>query len=256
MKDVSLRTTFDEAASIYGDVRPSYPEEIVENIITLSGISKQGRILEIGVGTGQITLPFAKRSYEIVGLELGPALAERARQNLQEYPNVKIVTTAFEEWQSEETFDLLLSAQAFHWIETALGLEQALTFLNGTGAIALVWTLDESHTSFQKEAEPIYDKFIPPQPHRPTPEEGYQRYKAALAESAAFAEVVERSVNWSQTYSKEHFLKLQYTFSNHRVLSEETRVQFHQALSKVIDAYGGSVVRLYKTVLLFARRKM
>jgi cyclopropane fatty-acyl-phospholipid synthase-like methyltransferase len=254
MQDRTLRTTFDGAANIY-DIRPSYPEEIIEEIISFSGISKESCILEIGVGTGQITLPFAKRGYEMVGLELGPALAERARQNLQEYPNVEIVTTAFEDWQSQDKFDLLLSAQAFHWIETDIGLEKALTFLHDTGALALVWTLDESHEkAFYKETTPIFDKYIPVQPHRPTPNEGYTRYKQALVESSAFGEVMGREVTWNQTYSKEDFLKLQDTQSNHRLLSEETRAEFHRELSKVIDLYGGSVVRLYRTVLLFAKR--
>lgn len=255
MKDTSLKTTFNEAANIYG-VRPSYPEEIVEEIISLSEISKTGRILEVGVGTGQITLPFAKRGYEMVGLELGPALAEQARKNLQNYPNVKIITTAFEEWQSEEKFDLLLSAQAFHWIETKTGLVKATKFLHDAGTLALVWTLDESLTAFQKESTPLYDKFIPPQPNRPTPNEGYERYKRALKESSAFGEVAVREVKWSQTYSKEDYLKLQNTYSNHLAVDEVTRAAFHQELSKLIDEHGGSVVRLYKTVLLFAKRSV
>ncbi|MGL4610941.1 MAG: class I SAM-dependent methyltransferase [Trueperaceae bacterium] len=69
-----MKTTFDKAATIY-DVRPSYPEAVIEEIIGLSGIAKRGivkqvRILEVGVGTGQITLPFAKRGYPIAGKEL------------------------------------------------------------------------------------------------------------------------------------------------------------------------------------------
>lgn len=254
MKDKSLKLTFNEAANIY-DVRPLYPEEIIEEIISLSGILREGRILEVGVGTGQMTLPFAKRGYEIVGLELGPALAERARQNLQDYPNVNIVTTAFEDWQSTEKFDLFLSAQAFHWIETAIGLEKALIFLHDMGALALVWTLDESHeTAFYKETTPIFDNYIPAQPHRPTPNEGYARYKQALIESSAFGEVMGREVTWNQTYSKEDFLKLQDTQSNHRLLNEETRAGFHRELSNIIDVHGGSVLRSYKTMLLMAKR--
>lgn len=255
MKDVSLRTTFDEAASIYGDVRPSYPEQIIEDIISLSGILEKGRILEVGVGIGQITLPFAKRGYDIVGLELGPALAEQARKNLQNYPNVNIVTTAFEDWQSQEKFDLLLSAQAFHWIETSVGLEGATKFLHDAGAIALVWTLDETQTAFQKESTPVYDKYIPAQPNRPTPSEGYERYKRALKESSAFGEMTVREVKWSKTYSKEEYLRLQNTYSNHLAVREETRAAFHRELSKIIDSYGGSVLRMYKTVLLFARHR-
>jgi 2-polyprenyl-3-methyl-5-hydroxy-6-metoxy-1,4-benzoquinol methylase len=253
MKEISFKNTFNEAANVY-DVRPSYPEKIIEEIISLSGISEKSRILEVGVGTGQITLPFAKQGYEIVGLELGPALADQARKNLQNYTNVNIITTAFEDWQSEEKFDLLLSAQAFHWIETRVGLAGAAKFLHKGGALALVWTLDESQTVFQKESAPVYDKYIPPQPNRPTPNEGYERYKKALTESSAFAEVVVREVKWNKTYSKEDYLKLQNTYSNHLAVSEETRAEFHKELAKIIDSHGGTVLRVYKTVLLLAKR--
>src|SRR5215210_4042068 len=47
-----LRTTFDEAASLYDEVRPGYPEDLFDDIISLSGIPARGRILEIGCGTG------------------------------------------------------------------------------------------------------------------------------------------------------------------------------------------------------------
>jgi SAM-dependent methyltransferase len=257
MKDVSLRTTFDGAASFYGQVRPSYPEQIIEDILSLSGISKQGRILEVGVGTGQITLPFAKRGYKIVGLELGPALAEQARKNLQNYHNIKIETTAFEDWQSQEKFDLFLSAQAFHWVEPAFGLRKVAEVLKELGAIALVWNQDVSQeTAFYIAATPLYDKYVPDQPNRPTPEEAVGRYRLALSQSVYVQELQERSVTWEITYSKENFLKLQNTFSNQLVLSRETRAKFHQELSEVIDLYGGSVLRVYKTVLLFAKRSL
>jgi ubiquinone/menaquinone biosynthesis C-methylase UbiE len=56
-----LRTIFDEAASLYDEVRPGYPEDLFDDVISLSGIPAGGRILEIGCGTGQVTVPVAKR---------------------------------------------------------------------------------------------------------------------------------------------------------------------------------------------------
>jgi hypothetical protein len=37
-------------------------------------------------------------------------------------------------------------------------------------------------------------------------------------------------------------------------LSAETRLEFNRELSKLIDSHGGSVLHIYKTVLLFAKR--
>src|SRR5919112_1646158 len=65
-----LRRTFDEAASLYDEVRPGYPEDLFDDIVSLSGIRPAGRILEIGCGTGQATVPFARRGYRILCINL------------------------------------------------------------------------------------------------------------------------------------------------------------------------------------------
>jgi len=40
-----LRTTFDEAALLYDEVRPGYPEDLFDDVVALSGIPAGGRIL-------------------------------------------------------------------------------------------------------------------------------------------------------------------------------------------------------------------
>jgi len=51
---MSLRTIFDQAALDYDEVRPGYPEELIEDVISISDISKDGRILEIGCGADTV----------------------------------------------------------------------------------------------------------------------------------------------------------------------------------------------------------
>src|SRR5918997_2611748 len=92
-----LRTTFDEAASLYDEVRPGYPEDLFDDVVLLSGIPAGGRILEIGCGTGQATVPFARRGYRILCIELGENMAAVALRNLEKYPNAEVRTGAFEE---------------------------------------------------------------------------------------------------------------------------------------------------------------
>ena len=45
---VNLRSVFDQAALDYDAVRPGYPMELVNDVVALSGIPDDGRILEIG----------------------------------------------------------------------------------------------------------------------------------------------------------------------------------------------------------------
>lgn len=53
-----------------------------------AGIGKGYRVLEIGYGTGQLTVPLAKRGYKIDAIDLCVATVDVARSNLREYPAV------------------------------------------------------------------------------------------------------------------------------------------------------------------------
>ncbi|MGH3146129.1 MAG: class I SAM-dependent methyltransferase, partial [Rubrobacter sp.] len=78
-------------------MRPGYPEDLFDDVVSLSGIAPGGRILEIGCGTGQATIPFARRGYRILSVELGENLAAVARRNLAAYPRAEVRTADFEE---------------------------------------------------------------------------------------------------------------------------------------------------------------
>ncbi|HEX2741111.1 MAG TPA: class I SAM-dependent methyltransferase, partial [Rubrobacter sp.] len=100
-----LRKVFDEVALLYDGARPGYPGELFDDIVTLSGIPLEGRILEIGCGTGQATVPFARRGYHVVCIELGENMAALARRNLKGHPQVR--TGDFEQMPLQErAFDL------------------------------------------------------------------------------------------------------------------------------------------------------
>ena len=105
-----LGLSFDKEASLYHAIRPNYPDELFDDLIAATHLPLQAKILEIGPGTGQATKSFAEREYEITGVEIGKSLAEIARRELHHYPNVEIITSAFEEIQlPPESFDLVFS---------------------------------------------------------------------------------------------------------------------------------------------------
>ncbi|MEH1820527.1 MAG: methyltransferase domain-containing protein [Nostoc sp.] len=92
-----LRTTFNQVALLYDRVRPGYPKALFDDVVSLSGITPQGRILEIGCGTGQATITFARRGYRMLCIELGENLGLVAQQKLATYPQVEVRIGAFED---------------------------------------------------------------------------------------------------------------------------------------------------------------
>jgi SAM-dependent methyltransferase len=139
-----LRTTFDEAASLYDEVRPGYPEDLFDDVVSLSGIPAGGRIMEIGCGTGQATVPFARRGYRILCIELGENMAAVARRNLKGFPNAEVRTGAFEDTSSQEgAFDLAISATAFHWLDPSVAYPKTARALSLTMPSLLLFQVNE-----------------------------------------------------------------------------------------------------------------
>ena len=249
---------FNEVAALYDEIRPGYSRETIEAIVARTDLSPGARILEIGCGTGQITLPLAARGYAITALEPGDALAALAARKCRPYPRVEIVPTSFEGWPlSAEAFDLVLAAQAFHWIEPAYGCARAAAALRAGGGIALVWHLDVSQsTAFWQATQPIYDACLPPgAPGDPPLADKVRWYEAALRASPEWEDLREARWAWERVYAGADYLKLLNTFSDHRALPEPHRTTFFQAITDTIERAGGEVRRRYETILITARKR-
>ena len=87
------------------------------DIVEYSGINHDSHALEVGIGTGQATLPFLKMNCKITAIELGEDLASFSRKKFEKYENFNIVNLAFEDYECPDcSFDIVYSASAFHWI--------------------------------------------------------------------------------------------------------------------------------------------
>ncbi len=73
-------------AEIYDEIRPSYPEKLIEDIISKTDLSLNNRILEIGAGTGKATVQFAKKGFAINAIELGEDMAAILKDKCTSYP--------------------------------------------------------------------------------------------------------------------------------------------------------------------------
>lgn len=251
---------FNEVAALYDEVRPGYPAAIVDAAIAGAALPADANILEIGCGTGQITLPFAERGYTILALEPGDALAALAIRNCRAYGRVVVRQSSFEAWPPNGLlFDMVLSAQAFHWIAPDAGCAKAASVLKPGGSMALIWNLDVSQdTPFWEATQPIYDAhFHPPQGDTTVMSLGERAhvYAEAIRRCEAFGPPREVRHGWEKIYCGNEYLKLLHTYSDHRTLPEPDHSAFFRAIEVVIERFGGVVHRRYETVLLLARRK-
>ena len=69
-RGIRRRESFDEVAELYDKARPGYPQRLVDDLVASTGLDKGRRVLEIGSGTGQLTVSLAERGVSLVAVAL------------------------------------------------------------------------------------------------------------------------------------------------------------------------------------------
>jgi ubiquinone/menaquinone biosynthesis C-methylase UbiE len=259
-RDFTRRTTFNKVARLYDEMRPGYPEALIEEVISLSGIPPDGRILEVGCGPGQATLPFARRGYRMLCLDIGADLIAVAAEKCRPYPRVEFRVTAFEDWPAEpNALDLVISASAFHWVPPEIGYPKVASVLKPGGAFAI---LRNEHprpfTGFHEAVHEVYQRCAPElaetaeKKHRGT---SRQEVEDSLRQTGAFGEVTMSQYPWSRQFTADRYLRLLDTYSNHYTLEPEKKRCLYEGIRALIEQFGGTITRPWLSVLYLARKK-
>jgi len=254
-----LRATFDEAAELYDRARPGYPPALFEDLAELADLAAASRVLEIGCGTGQATLPLAERGYSVVAVELGAGLAAVARRKLADFPAVSVVVAAFEDWPLPvQPFDAVVSATAFHWLDPAIRVSKSADALRAGGSLATISThhVAGGTAAFFAEAQACYERWDPATPPglrlEPSAEIPFEHDE--LDQSDRFYAPTFRRYEWDQTYSTASYLEVLQTYSGHRALPPDLRQGLLTCIADLIDTrYQGAITKRYLTELRLAR---
>ncbi len=247
---------FNGVANLYDACRPAYPEELIDALISMTGIQTDSRILEIGSGTGKATLQFARRGFSILCIEPGQNLVSVAAQTLKSYPRVEFEAIAFEQWHEHPgAFDLVMSAQAFHWIPKAIGYAKAAWALKETGQLALFWNMYPDPTdAIFSDLHRVYEEHAPELSIRLSScEELIKQREADIKESGLFRHARVTRFPWSVKYDALQYVGLLGTYSDHLRLSEERRKRLYEGVIEVIARHGGFIERPYLAVLYVAQ---
>lgn len=251
-----LRETFGEDAALYDRSRPTYPAKLFDQLAA----SGPARVLEIGCGTGQATLPLAQRGCTMVGVELSPDMAALARRRLNGFPDAQIVVSAFEDWPlPHEGFDLVVSATAFHWLDPRVRMIKAADALRPGGILALISThhVAGGTEPFFDDVQRCYERFMPGTPpalrlpgSADVPEDPTE-----FEESGRFGPVSFRRYEWERTYTTREYQDLLLTYSGHRALPDFRRRDLLACIGDLIERrYDGRVTKRYLNQLATARR--
>ena len=257
-----LRATFEEVPELYERARPGYPAELFDEVVGCAGLRAGARVLEIGCGTGQATVPLAERGLEIVCVELGEGLAAVARRTLARFAGVEVVHAAFEEWEPEpraEPYDAVVAFTAFHWVDPEIRYEKPARLLRRGGTLAVVETkhvLPEGGDPFWVEVQEDYDAVVPSEDNRPPgrPEE-VGDLRAEIDASGFFGDVLVRRYLVDVVYSTEEYVAVLDTYSGHRTMEPHARERLYELIRRRIEARPEPTVpKTYLFTLNLARK--
>ena len=257
------RDTYNAIAEAYDRARPGYPVALFDDIAAYAQLRDDARILEIGCGSGQATLPMARRGYAIDAIELGDQLARICRAKLAAFPKARVVLADFETVSlPPSAYDLLMSATAFHWIDPAIRFQKAHDLLNPGGSLALFWhrpARTAISSRFLDALQPVYARQTP-QLHRafqppPAPTRVTTEYDDLIRSSGLYGDVQTRRHYVATEYTTTAYIDLLDTFSDHRALPDERRRRLFDGIAALIDAdFGGLIQRETVALLYLAKR--
>lgn len=128
--------TLDYAAAVYDWLSPlmtfGHEKRMGCNALRLMALTGSEKILDVGCGTGTLTMEAAKQLYlkkggKIIGLDAAAKMIRLARQKAKRFPQVQFDVAAAERLPyADEHFDIALSTFFFHHID----MELKVTTLN------------------------------------------------------------------------------------------------------------------------------
>lgn len=253
-----LEWTFDTEASRYEKMRPGYVDELYQRIFDYVQIDESSNVLEVGIGGGQATPPILKTGCKLTAVEYGKQFSQICQRKFQDYPRFSVITGRFEEFEFEKnTYDLVFSASAFHWIPEEIGYSKVFSMLKSGGAFARFANhpyKDKKREELDKEIQKLYARYM--SYSKPTDEynEEMAAKRADIASKYGFEDISYELFHRTRTFTSKEYVTLLGTYSDHIALEENKRVKFFAEIERVIDDFGGQIT-LYDTIDLQLARK-
>lgn len=257
------REAFGLSPENYHSARPAYPPAVWDILRQRAGLRPGISILEIGAGTGLATEHLLEHNPQrLLAVEPDARLAEFLRARLGR-PELDVIEQPFEELNEvPQSYDLVVSATAFHWLDAVPALRRIHALLRDGGAVALIWNV------FGDNIRP--DPFHEASAHlftgrRPSPSGGGTTQtpygldsEARLRdfEEASFHDEPPVMFEWTLTLDPPAVRRLYATYSNVVALEAEKREALLDALEDLARTdFGGVVTRNMTTSVFIARRK-
>jgi SAM-dependent methyltransferase len=243
--------SFGSVATLYDAARPTYPPALIDALMALA----PHRVLDVGCGTGKAARLLVERGCDLLGIEPDPSMAAIARSH-----GIQVEESTFERWDPRgRVYDLIVSGQAWHWVDPVLGVPKAGALLHPGGHLGVFWNRGRPDADATQALEAVYNR-IAPQIAKTNvalnlTEEPADRFEE-FSRGGLFTGVTATAYPWDTVYDRRGWIDLVATHSDHVRLPDAQRRALLEGLGDVVDAFGGTITYHYSTLLVLATRGM
>jgi SAM-dependent methyltransferase len=237
--------SFGSVAKQYDRFRRGLPDAAIDDLLALAPTE----VLDVGCGTGKVAAALRAPGVNVLGVESDERMAEVARSH-----GVRVEVAPFENWtDGGRQFDLITSADAWHWIDPVRGTAKAADVLWPGGTLALFWSYQLFDDDVAEALAAMYRKYAPNcTTHSYEP---HQAQTDPIAQVPEFGPIETMTYRWDEQITGAEWTGLLATFSDHLALAPERRLRVLQKVAEVLDEFGGTVTSHWGTYAAFVRRR-
>ncbi|MFB9966550.1 class I SAM-dependent methyltransferase [Sinosporangium siamense] len=227
----------------YDRSRPRYPDAMVRAVAEAPGLD----VLDVGVGTGIAARQFRAAGCRVLGVDVDARMADLARRG-----GIEVEVAAFETWDpAGRTFDTVVSAQTWHWIDPVAGAAKAAEVLRPGGRLAVFWNTFRPPPGLAEAFAAVYRRVMP---GSPAPDaDGYEPLHAKAADgmrqTGVFGEPELWRYEWEHSYTRDEWLDQLPTSGLLTRLPQATLDEVLAGAGDALDAVGGSFTMQYTTLV-------
>jgi ubiquinone/menaquinone biosynthesis C-methylase UbiE len=213
--------SFGSVADAYDRGRPSYPREAAAWLAGEEPVT----VLELGAGTGKLTAELVALGHDVLATDPDAQMLAILNRDL---PDVRTSVAPAEDIPlPDQSVDVVVCAQAFHWFDLELALPEIARVLRPGGRLALVWNQRDERIPWVRRLGAL----IGTQDQLREPAE-------PLVQSALFGFVEDASFRFRQEIDRESIQDLVLSRSNVASLDEEGRAAKVAEVLAFYDDYG------------------
>jgi SAM-dependent methyltransferase len=237
-----------EAGETYERGRPDYPAAAIAALIDRTGLSPGCTAVDLAAGTGKLTRLLVPSGAAVVALEPAPGMLEQLHRQV---PGALIAAGRAERIPLRAaTADVVTVAQALHWFDPIIAIEELHRILRPDGWLAVVYNDRDDRIPWVAEMSRVLDGY----------EQLAPRPKSAVGWRKAFSDTERFAPFETLRFDHEHRLDAA-TFTDRIasmsfviLLSDSDRAALLAELRALVSGQDPVIMPMRTSLLLAARR--